>query len=64
MKDKLTERLIKSLCPAEKPYEVVDLTLPGFLVRVQPSGRMTYCFAYRTHEGRRTRISIGGCEAI
>lgn len=64
MKDKLTERLIKSLCPVEEPFEVVDETLPGFLVRVQPSGVMTYWYAYRTHEGKRTRIALGRCESV
>src|SRR6218665_122932 len=64
MKDKLTERLIKSLCPLEKPYEVVDQSLAGLMVRVQPSGVMTYVFSYRTHAGKRNRIAIGRCDVI
>jgi len=37
MNAKITYRLIKSLAPAEKPYEVTDADLAGFTLRVQPT---------------------------
>lgn len=59
MKAKITERVVKSLEPAEKPFEVVDTQLRGFILRVQPSGRMTYYFTYRNKANKRARIKIG-----
>lgn len=59
MKAKLTQQFIKQLEPKEKPYEVLDLQLKGFLIRVQPSGSMTYYFAYRNKEGFKRRFRIG-----
>lgn len=64
MKVKLTELYIKSLCPDKKPFERWDSTLQGLLVRVQPSGVMTYWYAYRTHQGKKTRTSLGRCNAV
>lgn len=59
MQAKLTTSTIKNLQPAEKPYEVVDVELKGFLLRVQPSGRMTFYYSYRTISGQRKRAKIG-----
>ena len=59
MKAKLTAMTIRSLHPRDKPYEVVDTDLKGFLLRVQPSGVMTYYFSYRNDQGRRARCRIG-----
>lgn len=59
MQAKLTAMTIRSLHPRDKPYEVVDSDLKGFLLRVQPSGVMTYYFSYRNEQGRRTRCRIG-----
>jgi len=59
MKQKLTTQAIKSLTPAEKPYEARDTEIKGFLLRVQPSGVMTYYLEYRNPTGKRTRLKIG-----
>ena len=59
MKKNITVRLVKSLKPAEKPYEVLDTDLKGFLLRVQPTGKMTYYFSYRLPSGKRLRYKIG-----
>ncbi len=59
MKAKLTARVVKDLKTAPKAYEVVDSEIKGFLLRVQPTGRMTFYYAYRTLEGQRKRIKIG-----
>ncbi|VUX55303.1 Integrase family protein [uncultured Woeseiaceae bacterium] len=59
MQGKLTARLIASLLPRDAPFEIVDTEIKGFLLRVQPSGWMTYYFSYRTQGGRRARRRIG-----
>jgi hypothetical protein len=64
MKAKLTTRTIQSLTPKSKRYEVRDSDLPGLLLRVSPSGCMTYsCDVYRP-DGRRTRITIGDTKVL
>jgi integrase len=64
MQDKITTRLVRSLIPRSKPYEVFDTALRGFLLRVEPTGRMTYYLAYRTAEGRRGRFRLGAKDAL
>lgn len=59
MQAKISASGIKSITPKETPFEVVDRDLKGFLLRVQPTGRMTYYFSYRTKEGKRKRVKIG-----
>ncbi len=60
MKKSITVRLVKTLKPAEKPYEVLDKDIKGFLLRVQSTGQMTYYFSYRLTSGKRLRYRIGG----
>ena len=64
MKAKLSTRTIQVLRPCDKPFEVVDLELKGFLLRVQPSGTMTYYFSYRNGQGKRQRYRIGNSESL
>jgi hypothetical protein len=45
----------KAAQPAEKPFEIYDSRLPGFTLRVQPSGVRS--FYART--GRNTRVALG-----
>jgi hypothetical protein len=61
MKTKLTIRAVKANArkPADSPYEVRDTEVSGFLLRVQPSGVMSYYLDYKTPEGKRKRIRIG-----
>lgn len=59
MKTNLTERYIKSLTPEEKPYEVIDAGMSGFLLRVQPTGGMTFYVSYRNKSGERQRVKLG-----
>jgi len=59
MKAKLTNTTIKSFDPEDKAYEVVDAEIKGFLLRIQPTGRKTFYFSYRTPAGKRKRIKIG-----
>jgi integrase len=55
MKTAITNTLVKSLKPQAKPYEVRDTELKGLLIRVQPSGMMSYYAEY----ARAKRIRIG-----
>lgn len=59
MKAKLSNSTIKTFLPEAKAYEVVDTEIKGFLMRVQPTGRKTFYFSYRTIAGKRKRIKIG-----
>ena len=64
MKAKLSSRTLQALQPCDKPFEVVDAELKGFLLRVQPSGAMTYYYSYRNSQGRRGRYRIGNSDAL
>ncbi len=64
MKAKLSAQTIRALRPAEKPYEVVDTEVKGFLLRVQPSGTMVYYFSYRNALGQRRRYRIGNSKSL
>jgi integrase len=55
----LTERLIKSLQPTQRDLFAWDAALPGFGVRVKPSGRKSYVMQYRTRAGRSRRYTLG-----
>lgn len=51
----ITERLVRSIRPRSKPYELRDDKLKGFLVRVQPSGLASYV----AEVGRGRRVTLG-----
>jgi len=55
MRAQITRRLVQSLRPDAKPYEVRDNALKGFLLRVQPSGVMAYIVEF----GRGRRLTLG-----
>lgn len=59
MRAKLSRRSISNLQPQERPYECRDTELKGFLIRVQPSGRMAWFYQYRTVTGKQTRLKLG-----
>ena len=52
----ITQDFVRTLKPRQKPYEVRDPRLKGFLLRVQPTGVMTYYAEY----GRGKGIGSGG----
>lgn len=56
---KITARLVQTLKPTDKRFEIRDIELKGFLIRVLPSGMMSYECDYRLKNGRRNRITIG-----
>ena len=64
MKAKITSRFVKSLAPQPKPFEVTDTDLPGFRLRVQPSGNMNFYADYRLPDGRRNRKKLGSASVL
>lgn len=59
MKKSITDKAVKALRPKEKPYEVRDTDLQGFLLRIQPSGAMTFYFEYKNPAGKKNRHRLG-----
>jgi hypothetical protein len=57
-KIKITKRTVEALKVAPKDYIAFDTDLPGFGVRVMPSGRRFFLVQYRRH-GRTRRVTIG-----
>ena len=50
----ISNKLLATLWPKDRPYEVRDTRLTGFILRVQPSGHMSYVCEY----GRGRRMTI------
>jgi integrase len=59
VKAKLTIKLVGSLKPKAKIYDVYDTEISGFVLRVRPSGLMTYLFFYRNAKGQKRTHTIG-----
>lgn len=58
MQAKISNSLIKTLVPGDKVYDVRDIHLKGFLIRVHPTGNMSYICQYQ--RGRRVNIGKVG----
>ncbi|WP_457107143.1 tyrosine-type recombinase/integrase [Methylobacterium sp. P5_C11] len=56
---KLTKKAVDAAAPREAKYFVWCSELPGFGVRVFPSGKRVYYADYRTKAGTRRRMSLG-----
>ena len=56
---KLTKKLVDSAVPRDAPFFVWCSDLPGFGVRVFPSGKRVYYADYRNRDGGRKRMSLG-----
>jgi hypothetical protein len=55
---KLTKRMVEAAAPGERDYMLWDGDIPGFGLRVLPSGTKTYLVQYRA--GTRSRkMSLG-----
>lgn len=55
MQAKINNTLIKSLKPSDTQYDVRDITLKGFMIRVNPTGKMNFVCQFK----RGRRINIG-----
>jgi hypothetical protein len=49
---RITKRVVDGLKPRAREYAVWDAQLPGFGVRVRPTGSMSYIVVYRAGAGR------------
>lgn len=56
----ITAKLVSSIKPDSKPKEIRDAQLKGLILRIQPSGTMTYYLEYK----RGKRIAIGRAGVI
>ena len=56
---RITKRQVESIRPASRDIVVWDGELPGFGVRVKPSGVRSYIVQYRNRHGRSRRYTIG-----
>jgi len=60
MQANISQTVVKDLEPRDRPYEVRDTGLRGFLLRVQPSGMKTYYVEF----GRGQRMRIGRTDTM
>ena len=49
---RITKRFVDRLAPQDSEFAVWDSKLPGFGIRVRPSGAMSYIVVYRAGSGR------------
>ncbi len=58
-KTKLTKTAVDAAGPQQKDYELRDTVVPGFLLKVTPTGRKIFMVQYRTNSGERRKPAIG-----
>lgn len=59
MRVRLTKRFVDALATPESELHLWDESLPGFGLRVRPSGVKSYMIRYRNYEGRSCRVTLG-----
>ena len=59
MHAKLTQAVVEKCEPNSGDYEIVDTLIPGFVLRVRPSGVKAWEYRYRNQEGRQRRYVVG-----
>ena len=64
MKARLTKTFIDAIKPASRYFEVQDTEQPGLVLRVQPSGVLTYYARYAMPDGGRGRVRIAPVTAL
>jgi integrase len=55
---KLTKRAVEALTARDRPYDIRDSDLRGFLVRIEPGGTKSFFLDYRLR-GKRNRYRLG-----
>jgi len=61
MKAKISTRFVSTLKTPDKPLEIYDTELKGFMLRIQPiTGQKIYYLRYRNQENKQQRFRIGG----
>lgn len=58
-KIKITKTVVDNAEPRDREYELRDTTIPGFLLKVMPTGRKVFMVAYRTNAGVWRKPAIG-----
>jgi len=58
-KMKLTKTAVDAAVPQRRDYELRDSAVPGFLMKVTPTGRKIFMLQYRTNSGARRKPAIG-----
>jgi integrase len=56
---KLTKTVVDAAQPMKHAYELRDTTIPGFLLKVTPTGRKVFMVAYVANNGQRRKPAIG-----
>ena len=64
MQARLTNRTVNALKPKSHAYDVRDAEIKGLLVRVRPTGNMTYLLQYRNDQGMQRHYKIGTVGSI
>ena len=55
---RLTDTLVKNIRPQAVRFEVFDAQVPGFGLRIAPTGRKTW-IAFGRQNGKRVRATLG-----
>ncbi|MFZ6846489.1 phage integrase [Undibacterium sp. RuTC16W] len=58
MKADITRELLRGIAPRVNAFDINDTKLPGFLVRVMPSGAITFNIRFTNSKGVRDRHSL------
>ena len=56
---KLTKKFIESVAPTDRDQYLWDQTIPGFGVRIFPSGKRSYVVQYRMKGTRQRKRTLG-----
>jgi integrase len=64
MQAKLTSALVKGTDPGAHDISITDALLPGFELRIRPSGVKAFAFRYRIQGGRQQRLKLGNYPAL
>jgi integrase len=64
MQAKLTNAFVKEVNPKDRDFSITDAQLPGFELRIRPSGVKAFTFRYRIQGGPQQRLKLGNHPAL